>query len=207
MGPSFAAKAYARVGVETGVHAANPVKLVLMLYDGALLAIAEATRHMAEGRIADKGKAISKAISIIDGGLRVSLDPTRGGAIAAQLFELYEYMGRRLLLARDHLGIKPLYVARSSDPDSGWSIAFASELRALLASGLLGTPRLDPQAVASSVWNGFVVGAGTAVKGVELLWPGQLLEFDGSGKQVRQEDFWRIPDRAPGYSRYTRNTA
>ena len=99
MGPCSAAKAYARVGVETGVHAANPVKLVLMLYDGASLAIAEATRHMADGRIADKGKAISKAISIIDGGLRVSLDTTRGGAIAAQLFELYEYMGRRLLLA------------------------------------------------------------------------------------------------------------
>jgi flagellar protein FliS len=99
MGPSSAAKAYARVGVETGVHAANPVKLVLMLYDGALLAIAEATHHMADGRISDKGKAISKAISIIDGGLRVSLDTTRGGAIAAQLFELYEYMGRRLLLA------------------------------------------------------------------------------------------------------------
>ena len=113
-------------------------------------------------------------------------------------FACWDQKQRRLLLARDHLGIKPLYVARSSDPDSGWSVAFASELRALLASGLLGTPRLDPQAVASSVWNGFVVGAGTAVKGVELLWPGQLLEFDGSGKEVRQEDFWRIPDRAPG---------
>ena len=76
-------------------------------------------------------------------------------------------------------------------------MAFASELRALLASGLLGTPRLDPQAVASSVWNGFVVGPGTAVKGVELLWPGRLLEFDGAGKEIRQEDFWRIPERAP----------
>ena len=71
-------------------------------------------------------------------------------------------------MARDPLGIKPLYLARSSDPDAGWSLAFASELRALLASGLLGTPRLDPQAAASSVWNGFVVGPGTAVKGVEL---------------------------------------
>ena len=67
----------------------------------------------------------------------------------------------------------------------------------MLASGLLGTPRLDPQAVASSVWNGFVVGPDTAVKGVELLWPGQLLEFDGAGNEVRNEDFWRIPDRAP----------
>ena len=104
---------------------------------------------------------------------------------------------RRLLLARDPLGIKPLYLTRSSDPDADWSLAFASELRALLASGLLGTPRLDPQAVAGSVWNGFVVGPGTAVKGVDLLWPGSLLEFDGAGKEVRQQHFWCIPDRAP----------
>jgi asparagine synthase (glutamine-hydrolysing) len=104
---------------------------------------------------------------------------------------------RRLLLARDRLGIKPLYLARSSDPNAGWSVAFASELRALLASGLLGTAHLDPQAVASSVWNGFVVGPGTAVKGVNLLWPGRLLELDGVGKEVSNQDFWRIPDRAP----------
>ena len=112
-------------------------------------------------------------------------------------FACWDPKERRLLLARDPLGIKPLYLARSSDPDAGWSLAFASELRALLASGLLGAPRLDPQAVASSVWNGFVIGPGTAVKGVDLLWPGRLLEFDGEGKEVRQQDFWRIPDRAP----------
>jgi asparagine synthase (glutamine-hydrolysing) len=104
---------------------------------------------------------------------------------------------RRLLLARDPLGIKPLYLARATDPSGGWSMAFASELRALLASGLLGTPRLDPGAVASGVWNGFVVGPGTAVKGVELLWPGQLLELDGAGAEVRREAFWSIPGCAP----------
>jgi asparagine synthase (glutamine-hydrolysing) len=112
-------------------------------------------------------------------------------------FACWDPKERRLLLARDPLGIKPLYLARSSDPDAGWSLAFASELRALLASGLLGTPQLDPQAVASSTWNGFVVGFHTAVKGVEMLWPGRLLEFDGAGKELRQQDFWRIPDRAP----------
>jgi asparagine synthase (glutamine-hydrolysing) len=104
---------------------------------------------------------------------------------------------RRLLLARDHLGIKPLYLARSSDPAAGWSVAFASEIRALLASGLLGTPHLDPRAVASSLWNGFVVGPATAVKGAELLSPGRLIEFDAAGKEVRNSDFWRIPNRAP----------
>src|SRR5215469_12499941 len=60
-------------------------------------------------------------------------------------FASWDPKQRHLLLARDPLGIKPLYMARNSDPDAGWSVVFASELRALLASGLLGMPRLDPQ--------------------------------------------------------------
>ena len=112
-------------------------------------------------------------------------------------FACWDPKQRRLLLARDPLGIKTLYLARPVHQEAGWSLAFASELRALLASGLLGTPRLDPQAAASGVWNGFVVGPGTAVKGVELIWPGRLLEFDGEGREVRQEDFWRISHRPP----------
>jgi asparagine synthase (glutamine-hydrolysing) len=113
-------------------------------------------------------------------------------------FACWDPKQRRLLLARDHLGIKPLYLARSLGAEAGWSVAFASELRALLASGLLGTPQLDPQAVASTVWNGFVIGPCTAVKGVDLLWPGKIIELDSSGKEIRHVDFWRIPNRAPG---------
>jgi asparagine synthase (glutamine-hydrolysing) len=104
---------------------------------------------------------------------------------------------RRLLMARDPLGIKPLYVARPKDPNAQWSMAFASELRALLASGLLGTPKLDRQAVASCVWNGFVVGPNSAVEGVSLMWPGSLLEIDGHGEVVREESYWRVPEHAP----------
>src|ERR1700704_5437523 len=58
-------------------------------------------------------------------------------------FACWDQKRRRLLLARDPLGIKPLYLARSPNPDAGWSIAFASELRALLAFCLLRTPRPD----------------------------------------------------------------
>jgi asparagine synthase (glutamine-hydrolysing) len=47
------------------------------------------------------------------------------------------------------------------------------------------------------VWNGFVVGPGTAVKGIELLLPGRLIQFDGAGRTIREEDFWSVPDRAP----------
>lgn len=113
-------------------------------------------------------------------------------------FACWDPSQRRLLLARDPLGIKPLYVARSLNPEAGWSVAFASELRALLASGLLGKPQLNPQAVSSVVWNGFVVGPDTAVKGVNLLSPGCIMELRARGKDIRQRQFWGIADRLPG---------
>lgn len=93
------ASAYAAVGVETGVAAASPHKLVVMLFEGAMVAVASAIQHMQAGDIAGKGKAISKAISIIDNGLRASLDKKVGGEIALNLDALYEYMSSRLLIA------------------------------------------------------------------------------------------------------------
>src|SRR4051794_6830932 len=82
-------------------------------------------------------------------------------------FAFWNARERRLLLARDPLGIKPLYLLRNDTKGAAWSLAFASEVRALLASGLLENRRLEPGAVASVVWNGFVVGPQTAVSGIE----------------------------------------
>lgn len=93
------ANAYANVGVETGVMAASPHKLIVMLFEGALAALSSALVHMKARRIADKGKAISKAINIIDNGLRASLDKEVGGEIALNLDALYSYMSERLLQA------------------------------------------------------------------------------------------------------------
>ena len=93
------ANAYAKVGIETGVAAASPHKLIVMLFDGALLSVATALQKMKEGDIAGKGQAISKAIAIIDSGLRASLNKEVGGEIAISLDALYDYMGRRLLAA------------------------------------------------------------------------------------------------------------
>jgi len=89
--------AYAKVGLETGVTAATPHKLIVMLYDGAIVAILNGLAHMKSGNIQEKGKAISKAIQIIDNGLRASLDKDVGGSIALNLDALYEYMSGRLL--------------------------------------------------------------------------------------------------------------
>ena len=91
--------AYAEVGVETGVAAADPHKLILMLFDGTLAAIAKGKLAMSRGEIAAKGAAISKAIEIIDGGLKASLDVAAGGVLAQRLAALYDYMLNRLLAA------------------------------------------------------------------------------------------------------------
>jgi flagellar protein FliS len=93
---------YTDVGVETGVQAADAHKLVLMLYEGALLALVEAKRHMVQGEIAAKGQALSKAIMIIDSGLKASLDVNAGGELGVRLAALYDYMGERLLQANLH---------------------------------------------------------------------------------------------------------
>lgn len=93
------AKAYASVGVETGVAAASPHALIVMLFEGAMVAVASAIQHLQSGNIEKKGLAVSRAISIIDGGLRASLDKKVGGEIALNLDALYEYMSSRLLIA------------------------------------------------------------------------------------------------------------
>ena len=99
MNSRTAMNAYQNVGVESIVDSATPQQLTLMLYEGAIAAIASAQQYMRLKNVAAKGKAISQAISIIDGGLKASLDMNVGGELARNLSELYDYMGRRLLHA------------------------------------------------------------------------------------------------------------
>ena len=94
-----AVSAYQRIGVETGVESADPHKLILMLFEGAQEALAKARMHMQHNEIAEKGQMISKAIMIIDHGLKASLDMNAGGDLAIKLQALYDYMTHRLLVA------------------------------------------------------------------------------------------------------------
>lgn len=103
-----ALNAYSQVGVETGVAAASPHKLIAMLYEGALLSIASAKVYMQRKEVARKGEAISKAIAIIDEGLKSSLDEKVGGDLAQNLKALYSYMCQRLLVANLKNEIEPL---------------------------------------------------------------------------------------------------
>ncbi|KAA1012395.1 flagellar export chaperone FliS [Paraburkholderia panacisoli] len=93
------ANAYARVGVETSVMGASPHRLIVLLYQGARQAIAQARMHLQAGHVADRGMAVSKAIRIIESGLQQSLNLEVGGEIAERLNALYSYMTRRLFEA------------------------------------------------------------------------------------------------------------
>ena len=97
--PRGGANAYAKVGLETGVVAASPHKLIVMLFEGAIAAINNAKVHMKAGQFEDKGKAITKAVLIVDEGMRASLDKKKGGEIAANLDALYTYIIQCLMRA------------------------------------------------------------------------------------------------------------
>src|SRR5260221_7800896 len=80
-------------------------------------------------------------------------------------FALWDARRRVLVVARDRIGIKPLYYARALDSEGRATLLFASEVRALLASGLV-ERLLSPEALATYAWNGFVNGDQSAVAGV-----------------------------------------
>jgi len=141
--------AYRRVGVETGVEAADSHKLILLLFEGARLAVAEAKLHMQRNQIAAKGEAISKAIMIIDHGLKASLDVEAGGEMAEKLYALYDYMTSRLLIANLRNELKALEeVGRLlAELHGAWeAIGNANVTRAMAAS-----ERRQPGAILDNV--------------------------------------------------------
>jgi flagellar secretion chaperone FliS len=93
----YALQSYTTVQRDVGVMGADSHQLILMLFDGAGVAVADAKKHLASGNIAAKCASIDKASMIINDGLRASLDLNAGGQLAKQLLDLYGYMCQRLL--------------------------------------------------------------------------------------------------------------
>jgi asparagine synthase (glutamine-hydrolysing) len=101
-------------------------------------------------------------------------------------YALWDAGKRRALLVRDRLGIKPLYYAHS-----GQTLLFASEVRALLATNLVGR-KLDPAGLRTYLWNGFVVGPRTIIDGVRLLPAGSTLTIAETG-DAKAAHYWQQP--------------
>ena len=116
------ASSYRRLDVETSVESANPHKLIALLLDGAIASINRARGAIAAGDIAARGEAITRAIRIVDEGLRAALDD-RGGEIAKRLRDLYDYITHRLLAASLNNDAAPLDEAASllGEIQAGWS--------------------------------------------------------------------------------------
>lgn len=93
------ANMYRKVGVSTIVDAADPHRLVAMLFDGLLDSLDQARGAMQSGDIERKGREISRAARIVEEGLKAGLNLEAGGDLAADLNDLYAYVTLRLTQA------------------------------------------------------------------------------------------------------------
>ena len=96
--PRAALAQYGQSSLQSEVAAASPHRLIQLLMEGALEKIAKSRGFLQRGEIAEKGRHIGWAVSIIDS-LRASLDHDQGGELAGNLEALYDYMERRLVQA------------------------------------------------------------------------------------------------------------
>ncbi len=100
-------------------------------------------------------------------------------------FGIWDERKGRLLLARDRLGIKPLYYAVTRD-----ELLFASEIKAILAAGL--APELNDEVLPEYLATRFVSGAETLFRGVKRLEAGRTLLWSREGG-LRERRYWSIP--------------
>lgn len=132
----------------------------------------------------------------------VHLYEERGDAFLEELegmfaLALWDRRRRRLLLARDPLGIKPLYYSQSQ----GY-LAFASEAKSLFVLPHL-RARLDPAALAQYLASGYVCAPASLFEDVRKLMPGEALAVEGG--TVASRRFWRVPaevDESPSESQW-----
>ncbi|MBI4477556.1 MAG: asparagine synthase (glutamine-hydrolyzing) [Acidobacteria bacterium] len=111
-------------------------------------------------------------------------------------FALWDANRRRLLLARDRLGIKPLYYTLT-----GTELLFGSEIKALLAAGSM-RASFNEEVLPEFLATRFVSGEQTFFRGVRKLLPGHVLIWSGD-RHMSQQRYWRLPapagsDRSPG---------
>jgi asparagine synthase (glutamine-hydrolysing) len=100
---------------------------------------------------------------------------------------LHDMTQRRLILARDHLGIKPLFYSLDRE-----RLVFGSEVKALLASGLV-RRQLDVDMLGQFLAWEYVPGPGTLLQDIRKLEPGCLLDVDLAAGRAAHRQFWELP--------------
>jgi asparagine synthase (glutamine-hydrolysing) len=100
-------------------------------------------------------------------------------------FAIWDAPRRKLLLARDRLGVKPLYWAQCGD-----RLLFASEIKSLLESGLI-QARANEPAIPELLGTRSLAGARTMFQGIFKLMPGHILTFERS--RISTRCYWDVP--------------
>jgi asparagine synthase (glutamine-hydrolysing) len=100
-------------------------------------------------------------------------------------FAIWDTANRRLLLARDRLGVKPLYWAKAGD-----RLLFGSEIKTILESGLVEV-RANEEALPELLGTRYLSGTETLFKGIYRLQPGHTLTYQNGDTSIRQ--YWDIP--------------
>jgi asparagine synthase (glutamine-hydrolysing) len=100
-------------------------------------------------------------------------------------FAIWDIRRKRLLLARDRLGIKPLYWARTGD-----RLIFASEIKSILESGLI-EPHANIGAIPELLSTRSLAGSETMFRWIHKLMPGHVLTFERGDVSLRR--YWDIP--------------
>jgi asparagine synthase (glutamine-hydrolysing) len=118
--------------------------------------------------------------------------PRLRGMFAFAIYDQRPGIAPVMLLARDHMGIKPLYYAETPT-----AFLFASEIKVLLASGLTGS-EISPAGLTGYLLTGSVPNPLTIYRGVQSLPPASLLSFETASMQICSTTFWHLPqDTSP----------
>lgn len=102
---------------------------------------------------------------------------------------IWNKVTKQLILARDHMGIKPLYYWQQND-----QLVFASEIKGMLASGLI-AKKINHDALSQYLANGYVQQPDTFIENVKMLPPASYLIWDGATSQIKS--YWEITDVYP----------
>lgn len=161
----------------------DPSGCVALTYNGMIYNFQDLRRDLAASGYSFRGHSDTEVI--------LALYLREGAEMCRRLrgmfaLALWDGRSQTLVLARDRLGIKPLYYANVS---GRW--VFASEIRALRASGLV-PARVSPVALAAFLRLGSIPGPMTVFDGVHELPPATILTVDGAGRGTARR-YWEIP--------------
>ncbi len=106
-------------------------------------------------------------------------------------FAFWNESQNKLTLARDRMGIKPLYYTYIENSEGQQTLLFASEVRALLSTNLI-SRRFEPLALETYLWNGYVSGESSIVKNVHLLGAGEYLTVTANGRIEQKSKYWEL---------------